>query len=276
MRPYAMRYAGPVSWSVTLRRNRAGASRKTRAALRECSGVAGLAQMACYLRGAMGGAMRAMVIGSSGGIGGALVAALAARGYSVTPLSRRDDGIDLTVEASIAAALAPLTAGFDLIIIATGALEIAGQGPEKSLRSLDAPKMVAQFALNAAGPMLVLKHALRLMPRDRRTVFAALSARVGSIGDNRLGGWYSYRAAKAALNQFIHTAAVEVARTHPQAILASLHPGTVETALGPAYRAGHLTVTPQTAAENLLGVIDTLTPDHSGGFFDWQGQVIPW
>ena len=142
---------------------------------------------------------RALILGASGGIGAALVAALRAGGAEVTTLSRRADGFDLTEEASITASLAPLTAPYDLIFVATGALELGGSRPEKSLRALDPAVLAAQFATNAIGPALVLKHALRLLPRDRPATFAALSARVGSIGDNRLGGWYSYRAAKAAL-----------------------------------------------------------------------------
>jgi NAD(P)-dependent dehydrogenase (short-subunit alcohol dehydrogenase family) len=218
---------------------------------------------------------QSLVLGASGGIGAALVHALSARG-AVTGLSRRDDGLDITDEASIVAALSGLTGPYDLIIVATGALELNGQRPEKTLRALDPAAMAAQFALNAMGPALVLKHALRLMPKDRPARFAALSARVGSIGDNGLGGWYSYRAAKAALNQLIHTAAIEVARSHPQAILTCLHPGTVETALTRAYAAGHPTVSPGQAAANLLSVLDRLTPAQTGGFFDWQGHTIPW
>ncbi len=217
---------------------------------------------------------RALVIGASGGIGRALVAALLARGVETVGLSRAD-GLDVTDEGSIAAALAGLAAPFDLVFVATGALAPPGQGPEKTLRALDAGQLAAQFALNATGPMLVLKQALRLMPRDRRAVFAVLSARVGSIGDNRLGGWYSYRASKAALNQLIRTASVEVARTHPQAVLAALHPGTVATRFTEGYPA-HDKVTPEQAAEHLLAVIEGLTPADTGGFFDWKGETVPW
>ncbi|MBC2834170.1 SDR family NAD(P)-dependent oxidoreductase [Paragemmobacter straminiformis] len=219
---------------------------------------------------------RALVIGASGGIGSALTAALRDRGSDVTALSRRTDGLDLTDESSIAAALSPLVAPYDLIFLATGALELHGNRPEKSLRALDPAALAAQFALNAIGPALVLKHALRLLPRDRPAHVAALSARVGSIGDNRLGGWYGYRAAKAALNQLVHTAAVEIARSHPLAVLCTLHPGTVETPLTRAYAAGHPTVSAATAAANLLAVLGALTPADTGGFFDWQGKAIPW
>lgn len=219
--------------------------------------------------------MRSLVVGSSGGIGAGLVAALAARG-EVVGLSRRGDGLDVTDEVSVAAVLGRLEGQFDLVIVATGALEISGARPEKTLRMLEPGAMAAQFALNAMGPALVLKNVLRLLPKDRVARFAALSARVGSIGDNALGGWYSYRAAKAALNQLIHTASIEVARSHPQAVLALLHPGTVETALTAAYAGGHPAVTPAAAAGHLLAVLDGLTPADSGGFFDWKGERVEW
>ncbi len=217
--------------------------------------------------------MRTLVIGSSGGIGGAL---LAASGAGAVGLSRSQHGLDVTDEASIISALAPLEPPFDRIIIATGALELNGAKPEKSLRSLDPAALHAQFALNAIGPILVLKHALKLIPRDKPAQIAALSARVGSIGDNALGGWHSYRAAKAALNQLFHTAAIEIARTHPQACVALIHPGTVATALGANYSGNHPTTPPTDAAQNILNVLNALTASDTGGFFDWQGKVIPW
>ena len=220
--------------------------------------------------------MHALVLGASGGIGAALVAHLRARGDQVTALSRRADGFDLTVEASIVAHLAALSGPYDLIFIATGALELQGRAPEKTLRALDPAALAAQFALNATGPALVVKHALRLLPKDTPARLAVLSARVGSIGDNGLGGWYAYRAAKAALNQLIHTAAIEIARSHPQAVLACLHPGTVATPLTQKYAGNHPTVTPDQAAANLMSVLEGLTPDQTGGFFDWQGKTIPW
>ncbi|WP_128515379.1 SDR family NAD(P)-dependent oxidoreductase [Tabrizicola thermarum] len=219
--------------------------------------------------------MRALVIGASGGIGRALVVALRARG-EVVGLSRSGDGLEVTDEGSVAAALGALEPGFDLVVVATGALVIGGVGPEKTLRAVTAEGLAAQFAVNAVGPALVMKHALRLMPRDRVARLAVLSARVGSIGDNALGGWYGYRAAKAALNQLLRTAAVEAKRTHPQSVLVALHPGTVETGLAPALRAGHPAVAPEVAAGNLLRVLEGLGPEQSGGFYDWKGEVVPW
>lgn len=220
--------------------------------------------------------MRALVVGVSGGIGTALAARLQAQGHDVTGLSRRNHGLDLCDEESVLRVLGGLEPDYDTILVATGALELDGTGPEKSLRGLTAAAMQRQFQLNAMGPMLVLKHGLRLLPRNRPARFAALSARVGSIGDNALGGWYSYRAAKAALNQLLHTAAIEVARSHPLAVVAALHPGHVATPLSLKYGGALPAVTPQEAAENLLKVLDGLVPAQSGGFFDWKGDLIPW
>ncbi len=219
--------------------------------------------------------MRALVVGASGGIGAALCTALTGH-CEVVGVSRGSDGLDLLDEGSVARVIGALEPEFDLVIVATGALVLDGRGPEKTIKALDPAAMAAQFALNSIGPMLVLKHALQLMPKDRVTRFAALSARVGSIGDNTLGGWYSYRAAKAALNQFLHTAAIEVSRSHRQSIVVGLHPGTVATGLTAVHGAGHPTVTPAEAAGNLLAVLDALTPADSGGFFDWAGKRIPW
>ena len=219
---------------------------------------------------------RVLVIGASGGIGAAVAAHLAARGAEVTGLSRSRDGLDLTDPAAVDRVLGGVDGPFDGIFIATGGLEIAGHGPEKALRQISAEAFAAQFALNVTGPALILRHAPRLLPRDRRVWVAALSARVGSIGDNGSGGWYGYRAAKAALNQILHTAAIELGRTHRQSICVALHPGTVRTELTADYRGNHPAVAPAESAANLIGVIDGLTPDDSGGFFDWAGTRVPW
>ena len=219
---------------------------------------------------------KALIIGASGGIGSAVAQALAVRGVAVTGLSRRSDGFDVTDEDSVQAALERLDGPYDLVFVASGALEIDGARPEKALKQVTAQAMTDQFALNCIGPSLVLKHAVRLLPRDRRCVFAALSARVGSISDNGFGGWYSYRTAKAALNQMIHTGAIELARSHREAVCVALHPGTVATAFTAKYLGRHPSVPPQEAAQNLLAVTDGLTPADSGQFFDWQGKRVPW
>lgn len=217
-----------------------------------------------------------LVIGSSGGIGAALCRELTARGGAVVGLSRSGDGLDLGDAGSVRRVLRNAGGPFDLVMIATGALEIEGAGPEKTVRRLDRDVMLAQFALNAVGPALVLAQMHDLLCRDRRGVCAVLSARVGSIGDNRLGGWISYRAAKAAVNQIVRTASIELGRTHKQAICVALHPGTVQTGLTARYAGGHATVPPRTAAGNLLDVVDGLSRDQNGGFYDWAGKPIPW
>ncbi|MFN3954882.1 MAG: SDR family NAD(P)-dependent oxidoreductase [Pararhodobacter sp.] len=220
--------------------------------------------------------MRVLIIGASGGIGAALADLARARGAALSTLSRREHGLEITDEASVAAHLAGLQGPYDRILLTTGALTAGAGGPEKSLRALDAGALAAQFAINAIGPALVLKHAARLLPRARPAVFAALSARVGSIGDNRAGGWYGYRASKAALNQILRSAAVELARTHPQLVCVALHPGTVATPFTRDYLGRHAAVEPAEAARNLWHVIDGLQPADSGGFFDWAGKTVPW
>ncbi|WP_089276537.1 SDR family NAD(P)-dependent oxidoreductase [Antarctobacter heliothermus] len=218
----------------------------------------------------------ALIIGDSGGIGGAMAAQLRATGHAVTGLSRSRDGLDVTDEDSVRGALGGLDGPFDLIFVATGALQIEGAEPEKTLKTLDVGALKDQYLLNAIGPVMVLKHAQPLLPRDRPAVFAVLSARVGSIGDNRLGGWYSYRAAKAGVNQLVHSAAIEMARTHRQLACVCLHPGTVETAFTAKYASRYPTVTAEHAAERLVAVISGLTAKDTGKFLDYAGQEIPW
>lgn len=218
----------------------------------------------------------ALIIGATGGIGGAVCKQLAEQQVAVTRLSRSTEGFDLTCPDAALRVLDNLHGPFDLVLIASGALEIDGAAPEKTMRNVSAQAMMDQFALNAVGPALVLSRAQRLLPRDERSVIAVLSARVGSIGDNRLGGWVSYRAAKAAVNQIVRTASTELARTHKQAICVALHPGTVKTAFTEKYIGRHPAVEPDDAAGNLLNVIGALTPSESGGFFDWAGKPVPW
>ena len=219
---------------------------------------------------------RVLIIGASGGVGAALAEVLAARGDAVTGLSRRDDGLDLTDEASVTQALNRFEGPFDWVLVTTGALEIDGAAPEKTVRDISQKAMMDQFALNAVGPALVLRHAARLLPRKTSSIFAALSARVGSIGDNKIGGWISYRSAKAALNQIVHTAAIELSRSHPENICVALHPGTVATSFTENYLERHPAVPPQEAAQNLVAVLDGLSPVDTGKFFDWAGKPVPW
>lgn len=222
----------------------------------------------------------AVVIGASGGIGAALVGHLQRSGRfeTVLGLSRRDDGLDLGNEASIAHAADAVgrTGSPELVIVATGVLH-SGQTPERSLKALSPDHLARDYQVNAIGPALVAKHFLPVMPRDRRSIFAALSARVGSIGDNRLGGWHAYRASKAALNMLLRNIAIETARTHPQAIVVGLHPGTVATGLSEPFQKGvppERLFTPDLSAGHLLTVLDGLEPKDSGGVFAWDGQRI--
>lgn len=224
---------------------------------------------------------RAIVLGASGGIGGALLSYFEAdpRCALALPLSRSVDGLDITNETTVREVAARLEAqrgSFDLIFNATGALTVDGAGPEKSIRAIDEVQMARQFAVNAIGPALLLKYFTPLLRRDRRSIFASLSARVGSIGDNRLGGWISYRASKAAQNQIIRTAAIEIARTNPQAMIVALHPGTVETGLSQPFSKGKDLFTPQQSAARLMETIDSLTPAQTGQFFAYDGSRIEW
>lgn len=224
--------------------------------------------------------IRAIVIGAGGGIGSALAAAIEARGGEVVRLSRRSQPpIDLEDNASIATAAQQLSddGPFDVIIIATGLLHGPGVNPEKSVGQIDGAALDRLFRVNATGPALVFRHFLPLLSRDSRGVVAALSARVGSIGDNRIGGWVGYRASKAALNQVIRTVAVELKRTHPSAIIVGLHPGTVDSALSAPFQrsvAKDRLFTPDHAAALLLDVIEDLTTDDSGHCLDWAGKRI--
>lgn len=236
---------------------------------------------------------RAAIFGASGGIGAALVTALAERepGCRIYAGSRRgapsDDpriapfAFDLRDPESLglAAELIARDGPLDLAIVATGMLtRLDGTGPEKSLKQITAQGLAEQYAINAIGPALVAQAILPRLARDRRTVFAVLSARVGSIGDNRLGGWHGYRAAKAALNMLIRNFAIEMGRSHPHAIVIGLHPGTVDTPLSAPFQRGvspSRLFTPAMAAAHLLDVIGSLTPSDSGGLFAWDGTAIP-
>lgn len=218
---------------------------------------------------------RVLIIGASGGIGAALAQAWTGRGATVDGLSRSGDGFDITDAGAVALHLTG-RGPYDRVVVATGALEIDGASPEKTIKGLDPQAMADQFALNAIGPALVLSHAHALLPRDRPAVFAVLSARVGSITDNRIGGWISYRSAKAAVNQVVRTAAIELTRTHPHATIAALHPGTVATDFTEKYLGRHPAVSAPEAAANLITVMDAIGPTQSGGFFDYSGAQVPW
>lgn len=234
---------------------------------------------------------RIIIIGANGAIGAALVdcyrqsqpeaqiLACSRQPLLATPDNVSWHSIDVTDESSIAtaAAQAAVEGPLDRIVICTGLLHEGVNGPEKSLQALDPAWLQRSFQINTIGPALVFKHFLRLLRRDDRAVCAALSARVGSIGDNRLGGWYSYRAAKAALNMLIATAAIELRRSHPQALVIGLHPGTVDSPLSAPFQGrlqpGQLQ-SPQQAASHLLQVIETADLAQSGRCLAWDGSTI--
>ncbi|MET3106203.1 NAD(P)-dependent dehydrogenase (short-subunit alcohol dehydrogenase family) [Oxalobacteraceae bacterium GrIS 2.11] len=225
----------------------------------------------------------AVVIGASGGIGAALLAQLEEENNFVQVFGcarRQHVPLDLLEEQTIADAaqyIANNSAPVRLIIDATGVLESGPYAVEKSTAELNPAAMAHAFAVNTIGPALLIKHFFPLLARDQRSVFATLSARVGSIGDNSLGGWYSYRASKAALNQIVRTAAVELRRRKPEAICIALHPGTVDTGLTQRFAKTGLDVqTPRLAAQRILYSLDQLTPRDSGGFFDQMGKSIVW
>jgi len=220
----------------------------------------------------------AVIVGASGGIGSALCKTLNQRARFDQVIELNRQSLNLCDEASIARAAKALPArGVQLIVNAVGFLHDDMQFPEKNLGYLNSTSLAYNFAVNAIGPALLMKHFFPLLPRDDRAVFANLSARVGSIEDNRLGGWYGYRSSKAALNQLVRTAAIELARTHPHAICVALHPGTVATKLSePFVNKGQSIFSPSKAAQHLLTVIENLEPQDTGNFYDWRGNSIPW
>ncbi|AKH41706.1 NAD(P)-dependent dehydrogenase (short-subunit alcohol dehydrogenase family) [Altererythrobacter atlanticus] len=233
---------------------------------------------------------RAAIFGASGGIGGALCRLLAQDGCRVAAGSRSGAApehanivpfrFDLLDEQSIREAGRNLADDPpELVVVATGLLTHPdGTGPEKTYKALEGDAMAEAFAINTIGPALIAKHVLPLFRRERRCVFAALSARVGSIADNGRGGWHSYRASKAALNMLLRNFAIEMRRTHDQAIIAGLHPGTVDTSLSAPFQKnlpeGQLKTAEESAA-HLLEVIGGLTPDDSGHVYDWRGERLP-
>jgi NAD(P)-dependent dehydrogenase (short-subunit alcohol dehydrogenase family) len=224
----------------------------------------------------------AVVVGASGGIGNALASLLEDSGQfgKVVRLHRTSDpALDIEDEKTIERVASSLKSLGDLrlVVNATGYLHGGGGEPEKTWRNLDPAHMAKSFAVNAIGPALLMKHLLPQLSRPGKSVFATLSAKVGSIGDNRLGGWYSYRASKAALNQLVRTAAIELSRSKPEAICVALHPGTVATPLSAPFAKSGLDVqTPTQAATAILSCIDGLASPQTGGFFDNKGNRLPW
>ena len=241
-----------------------------------------------------GGGLNIAVFGATGGIGKALTHGLSVNPntQSIYAISRSPNEntspqvttlqVDIDNENDIiraAKAVKSTVSELHMVLVATGILH-AGENikPEKSWRALDSNSMEVVFRINAIGPALIAKHFLPLLAHNRKSVFAALSARVGSIEDNRLGGWYAYRASKAALNMMIRTLSVELARLNPSALCVGLHPGTVDTSLSKPYQGsvsdGGLFSVEQSAS-HLLKVLNGLQPEHSGRVFAWDGKPIP-
>ncbi len=223
-----------------------------------------------------------VIIGARGGIGAALANALEQDpNYARVIRLHRESAqpLDILDEASIAAAADSLSGTYppiSLVIVATGLLHSARKGPEKSLRELDPDWMMENFRINAVGPALVAKYFLPIMAKQGPICFAALSARVGSISDNRLGGWHSYRASKSALNMLIRNIAIEWQRKNPQSVVVGLHPGTVETALSAPFKGNpaHERFTPARAAGDMLNVLHGLKPEQSGQIFAYDGSLV--
>jgi NAD(P)-dependent dehydrogenase (short-subunit alcohol dehydrogenase family) len=227
----------------------------------------------------LGYGYRALVIGASGALGAAFCELLNEdpRCSFVRELGRNSaPGLDLEKPESIASAAAELAeeAPYQLILHAAGLLHREDIKPEKSYTSIEADALQAIFQVNTLGPALILRHFLPLL--DARGAMAVLSAKVGSIADNRLGGWYAYRASKAALNMLIKTAAIELARTRPQTRLLSLHPGTVISGLSQPFKGASAARPASLAARELLSLIDRLAPADSGNFFAYNGERLPW
>lgn len=230
--------------------------------------------------------MNVLVVGASRGLGLGFANRLRARGARVVGASRTAGSgpdalqLDVTDERSVAAAaaqLAGLGITLDLILVTSGMLHEAGHGPEKSLGQVDPERLLRSFAVNTVGPLLVAKHFLPLMVKTRPR-FVVLSARLGSVGDNRLGGWYGYRASKAALNMCVRNIAIELERRSGGGVAMVLHPGTVATGLSEPFAdpSRHVVFTVDEAVGHLLPLIDAATAADSGRFFAWDGTEIPW
>ena len=240
----------------------------------------------------MGTNLMVIIVGSTGGIGRAFIDALAASKQvsQIYALSRQGQShpspkvanltFDFTSESSIVAGAEALreTGTFDLCIIATGLLQGQGIAPEKNMRAMSLEVFQQSFMVNTFGPAVTAKYFLPLMRRDRKAVLAALSARVGSISDNRIGGWYAYRASKAALNMILKTLSIELARRSKETIIIGLHPGTADTSLSKPFQSnvpeGKL-FSPEYSASKLLAVIDQVELKDSGLLFAWDGKQVP-
>jgi NAD(P)-dependent dehydrogenase (short-subunit alcohol dehydrogenase family) len=237
-----------------------------------------------------------LIIGATGGIGAEFVRQFLAKEgvdrvfatYRAEDVDRSPDDritwlpLDITEESQITAAVATIKETIDTLDCAINCVGILHDGnlqPEKSLRQIDGDRLLEYFRINSIGAILLAKHLQPLFKHQQRSILAAISAKVGSIGDNELGGWYGYRASKAALNMLWRTAAIEYKRTCPQTIVATFHPGTTDTDLSQPFQKNvppDKLFTPTKTVTQLLGVMESLTPADSGHFFNWNGDRLPW
>lgn len=225
----------------------------------------------------------AIVIGSTGGIGGAFVEALEKNDNceKVVGLSRKSEpAVDLIDEASIknAAELLKEDGPFHLIINATGILSDDTMMPEKAMKDIEMEHLEKNYRINAMGPILLLKHFHALLPREGKSIFASLSAKVGSISDNKIGGWYSYRAAKAAQNMLLKNASIELGRKYKELVILGLHPGTVDTKLSKPFQGyvSHDIFSPEESVAKLIDAMDEVSANDSGALLSYDGTLLPY
>jgi len=220
---------------------------------------------------------RALVFGASGGIGQAFSRFLENKlgSENVVKISRSFDGFEISDEEKIFKLSESIEGSFNLIINATGVLQTTEEGPEKTINVVKQKSMIDMMTINAIGPALLLKNFSKKLDKTKFSVFVNLSARVGSITDNRLGGWISYRSSKAALNQIIKTSSIEINRRNKNAICVGLHPGTVKTRFTEKFQNTTETISPEESVEMMMKVIESLSVDDNGYCFAYDGKVIP-
>ena len=220
---------------------------------------------------------RALVFGASGGIGQAFSRFLENKlgSENVVKISRSIDGFEISDEEKILKFSQSIEGSFNLIINATGVLQTTEEGPEKTINVVKQKSMIDMMTINAIGPALLLKNFSKKLDKTKFSVFVNLSARVGSITDNRLGGWISYRSSKAALNQIIKTSSIEINRRNKNAICVGLHPGTVKTRFTEKFQNTTETISPDESVEMMMKVVENLSVDDNGYCFAYDGKVIP-
>ena len=220
---------------------------------------------------------RALVFGASGGIGQAFSRFLEDKlgSENVVNVSRSFDGFEISDEEKILKFSESIEGTFNLIINATGVLQTTEEGPEKTINVVKQKSMIDMMTINAIGPALLLKNFSKKLDKTKFSVFVNLSARVGSITDNRLGGWISYRSSKAALNQIIKTSSIEINRRNKNAICVGLHPGTVKTKFTEKFQNTTETISPEESVEMMMKVVENLSVDDNGYCFAYDGKVIP-